>query len=284
MVGTIDFNNVYTDISSLNAIKAAGREDAAVGMKKVAKQFESLFINMMLKTMRESNKSFGEGNYLSSNELEIHQQNFDNQLSLHLSNGKGIGLADNLYKQLMHQYDVKPTTENQNPLRADIKSPADYVRAVLPHAQKAAAELGVKPEFLVAQSALETGWGQRIISDSKGATSYNLFGIKADRSWKGSVASTSTLEYVDGIAQKEKATFRKYDSFAASFDDYAVFLKSNPRYQHAISQGADGAQFGQALQNAGYATDPRYAEKIQSIMESQSFRSALLSSNSEVEV
>jgi flagellar protein FlgJ len=275
MVATVDYNNVYTDISSLNAIKATGRKDTAAGMEKVAKQFESLFINMMLKTMRESNKVFSEGNYLSSNELEIHQQNFDNQMSLHLSSGKGIGLADNLYRQLIRQYDVKATEKSQPEVAVVIETPADYVNQVFPHAKQAAKELGVEPEFLVAQSALESGWGKRIAEDSRGATSHNLFGIKAGRTWTGPVATAKTLEYDDGVARQEKASFRKYDSFADSFNDYVAFLKSNPRYQDAINSASDSAQFGRALQDAGYATDPDYAKKIQSVLDSPTFRSAL---------
>ena len=280
MVATVDYNNVYTDISSLNSIKATGREDTASGMKKVAKQFESLFINMMLKTMRESNKVFSEGNYFSSNELEIHQQNFDNQLSLHLSSGKGIGLADTLYRQLMTQYDVKPT-EAPVPIKkaavtkSAIASPLDYVNEVLPHAKQAAKELGVSPEFLVAQSALESGWGKRIAEDSRGATSHNLFGIKAGGTWSGPVATAKTIEFTNGIAKQETASFRKYDNFADSFNDYVAFLKSNPRYQDAINNASDSAQSGRALQEAGYATDPDYAEKIQSVMASPSFRNAI---------
>ena len=278
MVATVDYNNVYTDISSLNKIKATGREDTAAGMKKVAKQFESLFINMMLKTMRESNKVFSEGNYLSSNELEIHQQNFDNQMSLHLSSGKGIGLADNLYKQLMQQYEIRPTEDSRPQIAKVIQSPQDYVSEVLPHAQQAAKELGVEPEFLVAQSALESGWGKRIAQDSRGATSHNLFGIKAGGNWKGPVATTKTLEYSDGIANQERASFRKYDNFEASFNDYVVFLKSNPRYQDAIRSASDSQQFGQALQDAGYATDPEYAKKIRSVMDSPAFQNAFKAS------
>ncbi len=280
MVATVDYNNVYTDISSLNAIKATGREDTAAGMKKVAKQFESLFINMMLKTMRESNKVFSEGNYLSSNELEIHQQNFDNQLSLHLSSGSGIGLADNLYKQLMQQYDVKTNEDLSISKSGPIESPEDYVNKVLPHAQNAAKELGVAPEFLVAQSALESGWGKRVAQDSHGASSHNLFGIKAGGNWDGPVANAKTLEYSDGIAKQERASFRKYDSFEASFNDYVSFLKSNPRYQDAVRNTSNPAEFGRALQDAGYATDPKYAEKIQSVMDSQTFRAALLAKES----
>jgi flagellar protein FlgJ len=275
MVATVDYNNVYTDISGLNAIKAVGREDAAAGMKKVAKQFESLFINMMLKTMRESNKVFSEGNYLSSNELEIHQQNFDNQMSLHLSSGKGIGLADNLYKQLMNQYDIKPNESLAPVVKMNIDTPADYIKQVLPHAKQAAKELGVAPEFLVAQSALESGWGKRIAEDSRGASSHNLFGIKAGGAWTGPVATAKTLEFNNGVARQETANFRKYDSFEDSFNDYVAFLKSNPRYQDAIDNASDPSQFGRALQDAGYATDPDYAEKIQSVMNGPTFRNAL---------
>ncbi|MFK7862706.1 MAG: flagellar assembly peptidoglycan hydrolase FlgJ [Pseudohongiellaceae bacterium] len=273
MVTQVNVNDVYTNLSGLNSIKAAGREDASQGLKQVAKQFEGLFVNMMLKTMRDSNKAFSEGNYLSSNEMQIHQQNFDNQLSVHLTAGEGIGLADVLYRQLMQQYEVTEDSATEQVSSISFETPEDFVEQILPFAEKAGKELGVDPKFLIAQSALESGWGSKLATDSRGAPSNNLFGIKADSSWDGPVASAKTLEFEDGVAVQQRANFRKYDNVAASFSDYVSFLKSNPRYQSALTKGADSMSFAQALQEAGYATDPKYAEKISAVMGSSAIQS-----------
>lgn len=275
MVSQVNVNDVYTNLSGLNAIKAAGREDPTEGLKQVSKQFESLFVNMMLKTMRDSNKAFSEGNYLSSNEMEIHQQNFDNQLSVHLTAGDGIGLADVLFRQLVQQYDVATDTASVGGPEMIFESPQDFVQKVMPFAEKAAKELGVAPEFLVAQSALESGWGSKVASDSRGATSHNLFGIKADRSWQGPVAGSKTIEFEGGVAVQQRANFRKYDNLSESFSDYVKFLQSNPRYESALAEASDSNQFGTALQDAGYATDPAYATKIQAVMNSDVMRNAV---------
>jgi flagellar protein FlgJ len=275
MVSQVNVNDVYTNLSGLNAIKVAGREDPTEGLKQVAKQFEGLFVNMMLKTMRDSNKAFSEGNYLSSNEMEIHQQNFDNQLSVHLTAGEGIGLADVLFRQLVQQYDVSSEALTDEPEKISFNSPEEFVQKVMPFAEKAAKELGVAPEFLVAQSALESGWGSKIATDSRGGTSHNLFGIKADRSWDGPVAASKTLEFEGGIAVQQTASFRKYDNFGEGFSDYVKFLQSNPRYESALAQAPDANKFGAALQEAGYATDPAYAAKIQAVMNTDAIKNAV---------
>lgn len=275
MVSQVNVNDVYTNLSGLNAIKIAGREDATEGLKQVAKQFESLFVNMMLKTMRDSNKAFSEGNYLSSNEMDIHQQNFDNQLSVHLTAGDGIGLADVLFRQLVQQYDASDESLEAESVETTFESPEDFVRQVMPYAEQAAKKIGVAPEFLVAQSALESGWGSKVASDSRGASSHNLFGIKADKSWDGPIAGTKTLEFEGGAAVQQRANFRKYENIGESFTDYVKFLQSNPRYESAIAGASDPNKFGAALQDAGYATDPLYAAKIQAVMKSDVMRSAL---------
>ena len=141
-------------------------------------------------------------------------------------------------------------------------SPGDFVRAVWPHAQEAAAALGVKPELLVAQSALETGWGKHIMARPDGSSSHNLFGIKADARWTGPRVLKSTLEFDGGVMRREKAPFRAYDSLKASFQDYVQFIKGNARYGGALRVGADPESYIRGLQSAGYATDPKYAEKV----------------------
>lgn len=154
-------------------------------------------------------------------------------------------------------------------------SPEEFVRGVWDHAVDAAKELGLDPLVLVAQSALETGWGKKVIQSASGGSSLNLFGVKADDSWSSETASVNTLEFQDGVASMEKASFRVYDSIASSFEDYVSFLKSNPRYQHALENVADTKEFLTGLQDAGYATDPGYAEKIMGILGTSTFGSII---------
>jgi len=150
-----------------------------------------------------------------------------------------------------------------DPVRFD--TPREFVRTVMPHACRVGAELGVDPRLLVAQAALETGWGKSIIRNSDGTSSHNLFNIKAHGGWDGPVASARTMEYEKGAKIKIRDGFRSYESFAHSFRDYVAFLNENPRYGDALQQTADPAAFAHALQKAGYATDPKYADKILAI-------------------
>ncbi len=148
-------------------------------------------------------------------------------------------------------------------------SPEEFVSTLLPVVEKMAVQLGVDPQVLLAQSALETGWGKHIIRNSDGSNSYNLFNIKAGSSWDGDRAQVSTLEYKNGVAQKERANFRAYGSYEESIQDYVTFLKNSPRYQQALEQASDPREYLQQLQSAGYATDPRYADKITEIFENR---------------
>ncbi len=160
--------------------------------------------------------------------------------------------------------------------KLDCSSPEAFVRSVWPHAQRTAQELGVSPKALVAQAALETGWGRRLANREGGATSHNLFGIKAGSRWGGDRVNATTHEYVGGTRVSERADFRAYGSVGASFDDYARLL-NNPRYAQARAAGNDTRQFAQALQSAGYATDPAYAAKINAIAEGATLNRALAS-------
>jgi flagellar protein FlgJ len=284
----------YTDLNQLNDIKRLGKDDENLALKKVAKQFESMFVQMMLKNMRQANEAFGKDNPLNTSEMKFRQGMLDNQWSLSLTEGRGIGLADSLYRQLSQSYgknpvDDKSTGELNDPVRrsianpysesfaatknskidqgvlTSIKTPDEFIKAMLPYAEKAAAELGIDPKVLVAQSALETGWGAHTIQDRYGRTSFNLFNIKADSRWQGHSVNVPTLEYRDGVAQKESANFRRYDSIGESFDDYLNFVKQ-PRYQKALMVADNGQAYVNELQQAGYATDPNYAKKINSII------------------
>ncbi len=168
--------------------------------------------------------------------------------------------------QLVDRAQNAPARDNES-LPEKFESPEAFVTALLPQAEKVAQELGVDPKVLLAQAALETGWGKHIIRDANGDSSYNLFNIKADKRWGGERAQVNTLEYRDGAAQKERAFFRSYQSYEQSFRDYADFLKNSPRYQQALEMASDPRAYLKELQAAGYATDPAYAEKITDIFE-----------------
>ncbi len=147
-----------------------------------------------------------------------------------------------------------------------------FIRDLWPHAQKSAKELGVSADVLIAQAALETGWGRNMIHDQQGGNAFNLFGIKAGKHWQGEQAIVPTIEYRDGTARREQAAFRSYASLQQSMDDHVAFLKQNPRYQPALEKVGDAEEFLQQLQQAGYATDPAYAAKISDIMKRESFQ------------
>jgi peptidoglycan hydrolase FlgJ len=166
-----------------------------------------------------------------------------------------------------HKQPVKEISENKlkNGDSRPIHSSEDFVEKLYPYAEQAAKDLGVSPKVLLAQAALETGWGRSVIKNGDGSSSFNLFNIKASKSWHGDKASVSTLEYENGIARKERAGFRSYNSYQESFQDYVSFIKSNPRYQTALQHVGNGERYLQELQRAGYATDPGYARKVMGI-------------------
>lgn len=292
---------VYTDFQGLTALKAEAREQSPEALQAVAKQFEALFLQMMLKSMRDA----GAGDPLFDGEqTELYRDMYDKQLSLDMAD-KGIGLADVLVRQLQMKAGADTPGELVMPQRlassfarveAQIKnvapvadgsgnvvplaeasgaasaeavteSPQAFIRQLWPLAEKAAARIGASPEALLAQAALETGWGKAVIRHPDGGSSHNLFNIKADRRWDGESVAKQTLEYRDGVAAKEVARFRSYDSFADSFEDYVNFLQSNPRYAEALRQADDPKKFVRSLQDAGYATDPAYARKIGHILD-----------------
>ncbi len=310
--------SVYTDLQGLSGLKRLGKQSEESALRSVAQQFESMFVHMMLKSMRAANKAFQEGNLLHSFESDMHQQMLDHQMSLSLSEGQGIGLADVLFKQMQQQYSrpaVQGNAEETGKVAADefrrsvgginlsalhspagqlvhsmlneqqsvsqlektkaqetsrmadtlFDTPAQFIRRLLPELSSAARHLGLDVKALVSQAALETGWGKRVIERADGQSSHNLFGIKADKSWDGNAVRVPALEYRQGLAERSLESFRAYDSFAESAMDYVNFLKSNPRYQRALSITENVAGFWQELQNAGYATDPNYADKLLNI-------------------
>lgn len=304
--------SVYTDLTGLQKIKQLNKgstEDREQALEQVAQQFESVFLGMMMKSMRDANKAFEDEDMSGSSEMKFYQQMFDQQLTLSLSN-KGVGIAEAMVRQLkqgmstseipsvtspvtdgsdMNNYfknviekvvssvvddagqsSVTSTpTSDQKTLRnsEDSLTLETFKEHLLPLARKAAKALGVDAGVILSQAALETGWGRHMIKDQDGRNSYNLFGIKADSGWRGGAAVVSTLEYRDGIPAQEKASFRSYNSYEESFRDYVSFIQNHSRYQDALKSGADASKYLNGLQQAGYATDPKYADKIMGIVE-----------------
>jgi flagellar protein FlgJ len=277
---------VVTDFAGLAALKTRAREDRDASIDEVARQFESLFMQMMLKNMRSA--SFG-GGLLDSQQSLFYRDMYDQQLALHLANAGGMGIADAVRDQLrsgapaavpqgrdigvsladrVREPSARTAAEPEHPVVSpnSFEDPAAFVETLRPAAERAAAQLGVAPEALLAQAALETGWGKHVMPRADGESSYNLFGIKADRRWHGDRVVKTTLEYRDGVAVKTRAAFRAYDSYEASFADYSAFITGNPRYGKALAVASSSDAYLRELQKAGYATDPRYAEKIGSIL------------------
>ncbi|HWK51753.1 MAG TPA: flagellar assembly peptidoglycan hydrolase FlgJ [Steroidobacter sp.] len=259
--------NTSFDFAGLASLRndATNTQDAAA-LKEAAKQFESLFTQMMLKSMREANRSFSEGSMLSSSQGDFYQDMFDDQIAMELSKGKGLGLADVLVRQLAQSGLATSPVTAQNVSAVNDHQPLasskeDFVKQMWPHAQRAGQALGVDPSALVAQAALETGWGRAVPSHASGS-SFNLFGIKAGSSWEGATANVPTLEFEEGVAVRKVARFRAYATPADSFNDYARLIGNNPRYENVRGAGGDVATFASALQEGGYATDPNYAQKI----------------------
>ncbi|MCL6414448.1 flagellar assembly peptidoglycan hydrolase FlgJ [Aestuariirhabdus sp. Z084] len=309
---------VYTDLNSLQNLKYSSDGESKEALEQAVKQFESLFISMMLKSMRDANAIFEEDSLFNSSESNMYRDMLDGQMAIDLAENGGMGLAEVLMRQLnssipeasstygrdrfmvdkasdvastmvqqlmrkpivgkvdqsanvnANDSDRKITLETNEPDEV-LDSPLAFIRKMMPYAQEIASKLGIEPKILVAQSALETGWGQKMIQREDGGNSFNLFGIKADSRWSGDTAEVTTTEFRQGVALKETAAFRAYDSFLTSFDDYATFLQQNDRYQNALQHGGDSVKFLQGLQQAGYATDPEYAEKILRIADSNIF-------------
>ncbi|MEP7242557.1 MAG: glucosaminidase domain-containing protein [Gammaproteobacteria bacterium] len=399
MTGTVSDPSVYTDVNGLAALKRGARAQDPAALREAARQFESLFAKMMLKSMREASSGdpvFG------SDQQKFYQGMFDDQLAIDLTKGHGLGLADMLIQQLTKagmipadaaaaaaadvgakasagskiggaasagglggsngtaianaeraaresliamlgagltsdssstgssattfdflseqakSLGIAPPVAHTEPgSRLETSSPAaresaasgaastpaninalgvapstatgagtgttristgtsstattrtltpeEFVKSVWPGAQAAGQLLGIDPNNLVAQAALETGWGRSIPKDASGNSSFNLFGVKTGAQWAGSSVDVRTLEYEHGIPVPRTDKFRAYDSSNDSFNDYVALLRDNPRYAGALNTGSDTAAFASALQKGGYATDPAYAEKLKAI-------------------
>lgn len=320
----------YFETSTLDNLRRRARRDPEKALEEVARQFESIFTRMMLKSMRDAN--FGNPLF-DSDSGKFYQDMYDDQLVMDLAKNGSIGLADILVKQLSgspvasvsynpnssfrrseedekssdilakplqddinnllpthHERGITSNTDSKTYVQDELDSkkyqvkqniignmgnaielgtPRKFVKSLWVYAERAGKELGVQPQALLAQAALETGWGKYVINNKNEKSSHNLFNIKADKRWEGDSVTKITLEYESGIATKEQAKFRSYASFTESFSDYVSFIKNSPRYQNALNAGANSAAYFEGLQRAGYATDPHYARKIQRIMNDQ---------------
>lgn len=290
--------NTWTDLSGFDALRHSAQTDAKSALPVVAKQFESIFTQMVLKSMRDAN--FGDPNF-DSEASSSWQGLADQQLAVTLSSqGHGLGIAEMLVRQLGGKgASASSGTKTADGSDADgwrsrlgsvaqalgsaattasqfvPGDPVGFVTTMAPYAQKAAEKLGVSVRAVLAQAALETQWGQHMPKQADGTSSYNLFGMKAGSSWDGDRVNVPTLEVEGGVPVRRRAAFRAYESPADSFDDYARLLGDNPRYAQALGKGDDVAGFAHGLVQGGYATDPAYARKIAAIADSPAMRQAL---------
>lgn len=328
MISDPDVASVYTDFHGLMRLKAEAGNQTPEAKRETARQFEAMFVQMMLKSMREASPGNG---LFDSDQVGFYRDLYDRQLAMEMVKGRGLGIADMLAAQMDGQpvaahsapaqltqpargAEMPPATDGEAPVPPllpsepviplvslhhasppqpliDLQdaavpagsrpgtdgqdwrpgSPAEFVRDLWQHARKGAAVLGVNPEVLVAQAALESGWGRQVIRFADGRNSFNLFGIKADPGWQGERVAVRTLEYEDGVASRQRASFRAYDSIGEAVSDYVDFIRTNPRYRQALERAADPEGYLHGLKDAGYATDPQYVDKIRSILKQDSF-------------
>ncbi|UTA49467.1 flagellar assembly peptidoglycan hydrolase FlgJ [Simiduia sp. 21SJ11W-1] len=297
----------FTNLNSLDHVKKMGREGDQQSLREVARQFEAMFVQQLLKTMRATEDVFAKGNYTQSSEMKFHRDLLDQQMSLSLTQGRGLGLAEALFAQMTEQYgkllppptnaagaqapagtsgqepEPAPSAPVSNVNAADAKTDASasteakirrFVDEVFHAARQTADALGVAVEGVIAQAALETGWGEHQLTDDKGAPSHNFFNIKADARWEGDSVAKRVLEYIDGVPITLLSNFRKYESAQAAFKDFTNFITHSPRYQE-VKNSPSAKSYAQALQAAGYATDPAYAQKIANIANSPLLKNIL---------
>ena len=296
-------NKLAIDSSGLNDLKLSAKEDSPEAIKGVAKQFEAIFMNMMLKSMRDATP---QDSPFDSEQSRQFTAMLDQQLSSSLS-AKGMGLADVLVRQLSktaninaasdamavsddkprqtkdadlpdpYQNDLLNNGKGVSPMMPLDQKPAamkplsdaagDFQNRMAQHAEAASRATGVPANFMLGQAALESGWGKRELKGADGTPSNNLFGIKATGNWTGKTVTAATTEYVHGVKQMRMEKFRAYDSYADSFKDFANMMRNNPRYENVMSNLQNVNDYAKAMQSSGYATDPAYAEKLAKVIQ-----------------
>lgn len=277
MINPTDISgSLAANAQSLDKLRAQAGQSPDQALKAAAQQFEAVFMNIMLKSMREATPQDG---LFDSEQTRMFTGMLDQQLAQNMAS-RGIGLADIMVKQLgrpLGHDAAKALPEISSALQANHAlakgSPSrpaslqqNFVQRLMPYALQASRETGVPVQLMLGQAVLESGWGEREIRLPDGSNSYNLFGIKAGSNWNGKVAEVITTEYHDGAPAKQAENFRAYGSYAEAFSDYAHLLRDNPRYAQVLQEGQGAHGMARALQRAGYATDPAYADKLVKVM------------------
>ncbi|MFZ6753499.1 flagellar assembly peptidoglycan hydrolase FlgJ [Undibacterium sp. Dicai25W] len=279
------------DSRSLGNLKMSVKDNSPEAIKAAAKQFEALFMNMMLKSMRQAG---GQNGPFDNEQTRTFTSMLDQQLTQNMSS-RGIGLADMLVKQLTNnavsqalktndepqgnignarginsyldnlKFEQQPVPAAKNDFSGSDRV-HEFQKKLEAHAEEASKVTGIPAKFMLGQAALETGWGKKQIKTVDGSESHNVFGMKANSSWKGKTVSAVTTEYVNGVPQRRVEKFKAYDSYGDAFKDYANMLVKNPRYENVIANSKDATSFAYGMQKAGYATDPQYANKLSQII------------------
>ncbi|WP_241242265.1 flagellar assembly peptidoglycan hydrolase FlgJ [Thalassotalea sp. G2M2-11] len=303
----------YLDLNGLNSIRqqsnASDKGEKKAALETAAKQFEAIFMQMLLKSMRSAQDVLESDSPFNSQSTKFYRDMHDQQLALELSNNGSLGLSELIVRQLGGDSEnftpsslfnpdthlntaVKSSNQSADltlPVRrqfpdyvsqkdevkvntsslsdTEFKQPKDFVTALTEPAKLVESKLNVPFQVVIAQAALETGWGQKIIKTANGQSSNNLFNIKADSRWSGDKTHKETLEFQQGAMVKKKEPFRVYQNLSDSVKDYIEFLSSSERYQGALSKSRNVEHFLHGLQSAGYATDPNYAKKIMATLQ-----------------
>lgn len=267
----------FGDARGIESLRQRASSDPKAAVREAAKQFESLFMQELLKSMRQASGSEG----LFDNEgSKLGTELLDSQWAAKVA-GRPGGLSDVIARQLERQMGMNPgpiprsdsantaaaksaqaITQPQAKVGIPQQAAASFVQQHTQAAKAAQAATGIPAEFMISQAAHETGWGKKEMRAADGSNTYNLFGIKATGNWKGATADVVTTEFIGGVARKVVQKFRAYGSYAESFADYANLMKNSPRYAGVVAAGNDAKGFAEGLQKAGYATDPAYASKL----------------------
>lgn len=283
----------YADVSRTPTSSPAQLQEAA-------EQFESMFIDMWLKSARKANQAFGENNLFNSNQVQMQQEMLDHEMAVHMAKNGGVGLAPTIVRQLGGSAEsaavAKPSADipsvstpasaqvgmdNPSHLRSPesmtvahfgqrlsaFSSPEEFVERLAPVLKQVLEAADLPPLAVLSQAALETGWGRQVIADADGQLSHNLFGIKTNAQDDiGDSVAIASKEFEFGRWQDKVSEFRSYPDWQSAVEDYVALLKNSPRYQQIMASAGDAVEFVRGLQQAGYATDPNYADKIVGVM------------------
>lgn len=277
-------SGLATDLRSLDRLKLEASRDPKAAVRQAASQFEALFMQQLLKSMRDATPK---GGLFDSPSKDLYTGMLDQQLAQKLA-GRPSGLGEMIARQLsrnikggeqpavaqgsqadlaaalqLRNRSVESPTAGQPDVARMNPAQADFVKRMWPAAAAAQRATGVPAAFVVGQAALESGWGRAEIRRADGSTSHNLFGIKAGSSWNGATVDTTTTEYIDGKATRRVERFRAYGSYAEAFADWARLMSGNSRYEKVLQASANVQTYAQGMQRAGYATDPAYGAKLE---------------------